>query len=220
MDVGANRGDAVANGLLMGFDKVVAIEPAHKVYRELVIRYLHDPQVIPLKLALSDTCDERVEFYECVEDGLSTIEKKWLTDPAMPYNGKEFRTVQATTCTLDHIIDLYGNPELVKIDVEGAESKVLAGLTKKPEKLCLEWTIQTLDEHVEQLRRLRDVNGYTEYAPQYITDYLIEPEGYLPLVPEDFPRWIEDTKDQWQSSGWVEAGGFRPTADVGMLWVR
>ena len=220
-DVGANRGDATNAGLAKGYKKIVALEPAPVMYSTLLRTFAYTPEVIPLKFAVSDSNNEIIEFYECVEDGLSTTEKAWLTDPSMPYNGKEFRTVRSVTCTLDFLIEQYGNPDLVKIDVEGAESQVLAGLTKKPKNLSLEWTIQTLDQHVEQLRRLKEVNGYTEYALQYITHHLDEPKEYRKLDdPEELRSWIEETQEWWVGKGWVEQGALRPTADVGMLWVR
>lgn len=220
-DIGANRGDAVVAGLNFGFGKIVAVEAAPKMYSLLVRNFIYEPKVIPLRFAVSETNDERVEFYECVEDGLSSLEKGWLTDPSMPYHGKQFKTIQVTTCTLDFLIEKYGNPDLVKIDVEGAESQVLAGLTKKPKNLSFEWTINTLDEHIEQLCRLKEVNGYTEYALQYITHHLAKPDEYRPLDdPAELRQWIADTRDWWMSKGWVEQGALRQTPDVGMIWVR
>jgi FkbM family methyltransferase len=220
-DIGANRGDAVVAGLNMGFDKVIALEPAPVVFKELVSNFLYDSRVIPLRFAVSERDGETVEFYECVEDGLSTLEKSWLTDPKLPYAGKKFRTIRTNTCTMDWLVEQYGTPDLAKIDVEGAESQVFAGMTCKPKQLAFEWSIQTIDQHVEQLKRLRDVNGYTEYALQYITNHLVEPENYLPLTKADkLPKWIKETEKWWTSGGWEEQGRLRPTADVGMLWLR
>ncbi len=220
-DIGANRGDAVSAGLQFGFGKIVAVEPAPIIFSELVRNFLYEPKVVPLRFAISDSIGERAPFYECIEDGLSSLEKGWLTDPAMPYHGKQYRTVEVTTCTLDFLIEKYGNPDLVKIDVEGGESLVLAGLTKKPKNLALEWTINTLDEHIEQLRRLKEVNGYTQYGLQYITHHLVVPTEYRPLDdPEDLRQWIADTRDWWMAKGWLEQGGLRQTPDVGMLWVK
>ena len=221
-DIGANRGDATACGLQKGFDKIIAVEPAPKVFSLLVRAYAYNPAVIPLKFAISNSNGEEIEFYECVEDGLSSIEKSWLTDPDMPYNGNEFRTIKAVACTADWLIEQYGLPDLMKIDVEGGESQVLEGLTKKPKNICLEWSYATLDQHVEQLRRLKEVNGYTEYCLQYITHYLDEPSfDYRPINdPDELKQWIADTQEWWESTGWEEQGRLRPTADVGMLWVR
>jgi FkbM family methyltransferase len=220
-DIGANRGDATVAGLEKGYKKIVSVETAPKMYSLLLRTFAYHSEVLPLKFAISDSNNEIVEFYECVEDGLSTTEKAWLTDPSMPYHGKEFRTVRAVTCTLDFLIEQYGNPDLVKIDVEGAESQVLAGLTLKPKNLAFEWTIETLDQHIEQLRRLKEVNGYTEYALQYITHHLDQPKEYRSLKdPEDLRSWIEETAELWVGGEWLRQGRLRPTADVGMIWVK
>jgi FkbM family methyltransferase len=220
-DIGANRGDAVVAGLNKGFDKIIAVEAAPIVFRELVLNFLYNPKVVPIRFAVSENNWDVVEFYECVEDGLSTIEKAWLTDPNLPYAGKKYRTIEVTTCTIDWLAEQYGLPDLVKIDVEGAESQVFAGMTCKPKQLAFEWSIQTIDQHVKQLERLRDVNGYTEYALQYITHHLDEPDEYLPLTKADkLPNWIDATKKWWTDGGWREQGALRPTADVGMLWLR
>lgn len=221
-DVGANRGDATTAALHKGYEKIIALEPAPKMFSLLSRAFIYNSRVVPLRFAVSDTNNEIIEFYECVEDGLSSMEKGWLTDPSMPYNGKPYRTISAITCTLDWLIEQYGNPDLVKIDVEGAESQVLAGLTKKPKAICLEWTIETIDQHVEQLGRLKEVNGYIEYCLQYITPYLDDPSfAYRNIEdPSELKDWIAETQDWWTKIGWKQEGRLRPTADVGMLWVR
>jgi hypothetical protein len=219
-DIGANRGDAVYAGLQKGFDKIIALEPAPKMFYMLYNNFKNDQKVIPLKYAVSNSNGEKIEFYECVEDGLSTIEKSWLTGENALYKGKEFRTINATTCTIDRLVEKYGLPDLVKIDVEGAESQVFNGMTCKPKQLCFEWSLFTLDQHVEQLKRLKEINGYTEFALQYITDHLVEPAEYRSMSLFDtLPAWIEDTKNDWENGGWLEYN-HRQTADVGMIWVK
>lgn len=219
-DIGANRGDAVVAGLEMGFDKIIALEPAPKMFMILHNNFKNNSEVIPLKYAVSDSNNERIEFYECVEDGLSTINIEWLTADNAIYRGKQYKTIHATTCTIDRLVEKYGLPDLVKIDVEGAETQVFNGMTCKPKKLCFEWSLFTVDQHVEQLKKLRDVNGYTEFALQYIANHLEEPLEYRPI--DDYhllPNWIKDTKAEWESGGWLKYG-HRATADVGMIWVK
>ena len=219
-DVGANRGDATVAGLELGY-KVIALEPAPRVFAELVRNFIYEPNVVPLRLAVSDSDNGRIEFYECVEDGLSTTEKAWLTDPRMPYNGKSFRTISVSTCTMDWLVDTYGMPDLVKIDVEGAEWAVLRGMSKHCGRLALEWTYETLDEHEAQLDYLHSL-GYTRFYPQFIERHLQAPEGKWFKIEPGFnglKNLIDGGAPEWESGGWKKSG-LRPTADVGMLWIE
>jgi FkbM family methyltransferase len=218
LDIGANRGDVVEVALKKGFDQIIAVEAAPKVFKELIKKYIYNDKVIPLNFAVSDTNDNQIEFYECVEDGLSTIEKSWLTDPSMPYFNKEFRTIGVNTITIDRIVEQYGTPDLIKIDVEGAETQVFNGMTKYHGELCFEWTLETLDKHIEQLNYLKTL-GYKQFALQFIETHLNRAKKWYPI---DYAIGLEiavnNGKDNWENGGWKEFG-LRPTADVGMIWV-
>jgi len=216
-DVGANRGDAVIAGLNKGY-KVIALEPGPRVFKELVSNFIYNTNVIPLKFAVSDSDDSLIEFYECIEDGLSTIERSWLTDPSMPYEGKEFRTISATTITIDTLAKIYGSPDLIKIDVEGAEWSVFRGMTKKYGMLTFEWTINTIDEHIKQIDYLKSL-GYKKIAPQFIEHHLQEPKEWFNIKDQRLDNWVIENKDKWENGGWKESN-LRHTADVGMLWVN
>lgn len=202
--------------LIQGFE-VVAVEPS-RIYSDLVKTYLYDMRVKTLKYAMSDKDYENVEFYEADEDGLSTLNKNWLTSDFMPYNGKRFNTTLATTITLDTLVSKYGVPNLTKIDVEGAEWGVFKGLTQYINKLTFEWTLETLSEHSDQIRYLQRL-GYTQVAPQFIEHHLLEPKNYIDILDFDFKSWHDKNKRAWELGLWKNSG-LRPTSDVGMLWVK
>jgi FkbM family methyltransferase len=218
-DIGANRGDATLAGLELGYS-VVALEPAPRIFSKLVNNFIYNPNVIPLKLAVAEESGKRLEFYEAVEDGLSTLNKDWLTSDTMPYNGKEFRTIQVNTITLDALIEKYGKPDLVKIDVEGAEWSVFHGLTQNCGTLVFEWTQETLSEHEAQLDYLKGI-GYSEFMFQFIENHLQEPETpvWHAIGSESLDTLRKKGEKWWTTSGWRRAN-LRPTADVGMIWVR
>ena len=200
-DIGANRGDFTLSALQRGYF-VVALEPAPKVFQELVIRFLYNMNVVPLKFAVSDKDFERVSFYEAEEDGLSTLNKDWLTSDEMRYAGKPFREIEATTCTIDWLVEKYGVPELIKIDVEGGEWAVFRGMTKKYGYITFEWVIETLDQHIEQLKYLETL-GYTEWGIQGGDWHFVEPEKWLPLSEVSSLETIPTEPLDW-----------------GMIWVR
>ena len=215
-DIGANRGDATYVGLQQGY-KVIALEPAPRIYKQLVSNFIYNPDVIPLKFAVSDNDNQSIEFYECDEDGLSTIEKSWLTDKNMPYHDKTYRTIKVNTITIDSLAKIYGNPDLIKIDVEGAEWNVFKGMTQKYNKLTFEWTIETIDQHEEQLEYLFGL-GYEFFAPQFIENHLEEPLNWYP-IGYGLSKWVDNSSYEWVNGGWKKSN-LRPTADVGMCWVR
>ena len=216
-DVGANYGTFTEAAIKAGH-KVIAIEPAPRVFSRLVSSYIYSPNVVPLKMAVSDTNNDLVEFYEADEDGLSSLNKEWLTSETMPYSGKPFRTIKATTITIDSLVELYGRPDLIKIDVEGAEWSVFRGMTKHQGTITFEWTYETLHEHRHQLKYLKNL-GYTEVGPQFIENHLVEPDHWFSIDKFDLNTWVADNSDKWEDGDWLKSG-LRPTADVGMCWVR
>ena len=214
-DIGANRGDAVVEGLNQGYT-VVAVEPS-RIFAQLVKNFIYDPRVTPLRYAVSDTNGQLVEFYEAEEDGLSTLNKDWLTSEKMPYNGKSYKITSASTITIDALVNKYGNPDLIKIDVEGAEWNVFRGMTKAYGVLAFEWTMATLDEHEKQLQYLANL-GYTDVAPQFIEHHLQQPSKWFKLLDFNFRNWCTLNARDWETEGW-KASMLRSTADVGMIWV-
>jgi FkbM family methyltransferase len=216
-DIGANRGDATVAGLSKGY-KVIACEPAPKIYAELVKNFIYNPNVVPIKVAVSYSDNESIEFYEAEEDGLSTLNKDWLTDSTMPYAGKPYRTVKANTITMDSLVNLYGAPDLIKIDVEGAEWSVFNGMTKHYGKLAFEWTNVTIGEHQSQIEYLKQL-GYTKVGPQFIEHHLQEPDVWYPIKDFRLDDWVIKNHHIWEDGGW-KVSNLRPTADVGMCWVK
>tara|TARA_R110000824_G_scaffold1178_5_gene6349 strand:+ start:1277 stop:2110 length:834 start_codon:yes stop_codon:yes gene_type:complete len=103
---------------------------------------------------------------------------------------------QVPTITMDKLIEIYGTPDLIKIDVEGYEYEVLKGLSRKQKKICFEWGEEEADLLVSSLFRLSQLGyeefgiiGHFEEGPVFdkITyfergdEYLKEPENYFPL---------------------------------------
>lgn len=220
LDIGANRGDATLAGLESGY-KVVAVEAAPRIFAELVKNFIYNPDVIPLRYAVSDNDFQRVAFYEAVEDGLSSLNRDWLTKDGLPYARKPHREISATTITVDTLIDIYGEFDLIKIDVEGAEWNVFHGMSQYHGELTFEWTYETLDEHEAQLDYLYSL-GYRLFSPQFIMPHLVRPRVHIALKDKNAGRlhkWHEENAQDWIDGGW-RLGNLRPTADVGMCWVR
>jgi FkbM family methyltransferase len=70
------------------------------------------------------------------------------------------RRVDIDTTTLDLLIARYGVPAFVKIDVEGAEPMVLAGLTRAVPALSFEYLPRALDHVRAAVDRLAELGAY------------------------------------------------------------
>jgi hypothetical protein len=108
--------------------------------------------------------------------------------------------------------------DLLKIDVEGAEWSVFKGLNSKMETITFEWTLATIQEHIKQLNYLAKI-GYTKVAPQFIEHHCQEPQGWFDINLFDLDKWHRTYAHYWENGDWKRSG-LRPTADVGMLWIK
>jgi hypothetical protein len=71
------------------------------------------------------------------------------------------RQVRVEVKTLDHLIARYGLPKFIKIDVEGYEAQVLAGLNSAVRYLSFEFTPELMDEAEKCVARLERISdGY------------------------------------------------------------
>lgn len=145
-DIGANRGVKTGFFLELGAN-VVAVEPDvtnQSVLRQKYLKYrpARKPVTIVGK-AVSD--EEAVETMWITEAGSTqnTLNPKWVetlrTDEERFGHPLKFaQQVKVETVTLKHLMNDYGDPFYVKIDVEGFELKVLRGLRKPVPYLSFE----------------------------------------------------------------------------------
>ena len=219
-DIGANRGEVVTEALHQGFAKVVAVEAAPKMAALLAKNFSIDSRVIPLRMAASNVDNETVTFYEASQDGLSTLDINWLTSPESLYNGYGYTELQTSTITIDTLAEKYGEPELIKVDVEGAEGLVLEGMTTVTPIIDFEWSLPFIDEADRIVLDLASRLGYTHFSPQFIVPHLHETKETLyEIGSTTAAEWVRDRAGWWESEGWRENGAIRQFADAGMIWV-
>ena len=97
-------------------------------------------------------------------DGMSTLATGWRDAIHKSNPGaRKVRwedEVEVSVVTLDSLIETYGAPEFCKIDVEGYELEVLAGLSRPVAGLSIEFVHGALEEAVACVRRIRELGPY------------------------------------------------------------
>jgi hypothetical protein len=107
--------------------------------------------------------------------GLSSLNKKdWFDDPKGRFYGLATVEEKVPTITLDRLISEHGVPDLIKIDVEGAELEVIRSLTRKVACVCFEWASEMRVEACECIDLLQAL-GFTRYYVQHSDSYTFRP---------------------------------------------
>lgn len=201
-DIGSNIGNwSLANENKC--DKIISVEASPNTFNKLVNNTCNNNKIIPLNYAVCNSNEEFIEFYNCDADTLSTINRDWLdSENSRFYKQFKYNIIKCKTITIDKLIDIYGIPELIKIDVEGGELECLLSLTKKVNNICFEWASETNHVTFKCLDYLENL-GYTEFSIQYQDNYTYRPEVYkdIDIVKECLNKTTP--KNEW-----------------GMIWVK
>ncbi len=176
-DIGANIGKwSLSN--VNSCEKIIAIEASPVTFKKLVDNISGNRKIIPLSYAVCNSDKEFIEFYNCSADTLSTINRDWLdSEKSRFYKQHNYNVIKCKTITIDKLIQEYGTPELIKIDVEGGEFECLSSLTQKVKNICFEWASETNDITFKCLDYLNSL-GYTEFAIQLEDNYTYRPQFY------------------------------------------
>lgn len=177
-DIGYNLGNFSREILsIYPTAKIVGID-GHPMYEE-IHRKNGDSRVEFVSGVVSDVQDRDVSFFICDSNpGINSINTKWID--SIRHNHFFHRTkreVRVKSYTLDHLISKYGTPNIIKLDIEGAEFSALKGLTTKSDVLLFEWCEELFDDTIRCVERLLEL-GYTRFANDHhwegIPDKVVE----------------------------------------------
>ena len=155
--------------------QIISIEASPTTFQSLVLNTF-GKNIICLNYAVTSSVEESVEFFDCNANTISTLNQKWLNDPSSRfYNQFNYKKIKVNTITLDKLVKTYGMPDLIKVDVEGAEDIVLKSLTSPAKIICFEWAAEMQIEIVNSVNHLASL-GYEKFHIQNEDKY-----DYIPI---------------------------------------
>ncbi len=175
-DIGANIGEYSRAFYSLGA-VVLAVEPQPQLAAYLERRFAGVADITVLEAAVS-TSPGIADLYLASVDALASFDPSFHGDEQTEHAGFSWaRSITVSTTTLDALVDEYGQPDLVKVDVEGHEERVLQGLRKSRPPIFFEVSrargLPVLD--------LLDARGYRRYR----------------IRPGESGRWADQ--------GWLDA---------------
>jgi FkbM family methyltransferase len=141
-DIGAHVGDRSAAFRRLGA-RVVAVEPQPRLGR--LLRYLarRDPGVTLVAALVGAEAGEAVLRLNTANPTVATASAAFIeaADGAAGWEGQRWDAeLRLPVTTFDALIARHGTPSFAKIDVEGYEAAVLAGLSRPIRALSFEFT--------------------------------------------------------------------------------
>lgn len=174
-DIGANEGTKTDTFLRLGAS-VVAVEPDQtnqEILRQKYLKYrLVQKPVVVVGKAVSDGNAVETMWIDEPGSALNSLSPKWVeglrADQKRFGQSLQFAAqTEVETVTIEGLINQYGPPFFIKIDVEGSELRVLRGMRRPVPYLSFEVNLpEFLDEGlqcVQLLGRIAD-NGKFNYA--------------------------------------------------------
>ncbi len=141
-DIGSHVGDRISSFRRLGA-RVVALEPQPGPARVLRLIHGRDPQVTLVEAACGDREGSVTLRINSANPTVSTASAAFIGAAQGSQGWQEQvwdHEIEVPGTTLDVLIALHGVPALLKIDVEGFEAHVLAGLTRPVPAISFEFT--------------------------------------------------------------------------------
>jgi FkbM family methyltransferase len=126
-----------------------------------------------LNYIISDKNNEKIEFFMCDENrDINSINPEWIERIRHKhFYDRSKKSIFVNSITLDHMISLYGKPDLIKLDIEGSESLALKGLSQKVDLIIFEWSEDYFEDTIKCIDILKNL-GFTKFGNSEQTDYL------------------------------------------------
>ena len=161
-DIGSHVGDRIGSFRRRGA-RVVALEPQPLCARVIREVYEGDAEVALVEAACGPQPGTLTLHINSSNPTVTTASPDFVkaADGAGGWEGQVWdRSIEVPVTTLDALIARHGRPDFVKIDVEGFEADVLAGLSQPLPALSFEFTTIQRDVAYACLDRLMQIGPY------------------------------------------------------------
>jgi FkbM family methyltransferase len=161
-DIGSHVGDRIGSFRRLGA-RVVALEPQPLCVAAIRRLYGGDDQVTLVPAACGATPGTVTIHLNSANPTVSTVSPRFIeaADGAAGWEGEAWdAAIEVPATTLDALIAAHGVPAFTKIDVEGYEDAVLAGLSRPLPALSFEFTTIARPVALRCLDRLTSLAEY------------------------------------------------------------
>jgi FkbM family methyltransferase len=161
-DIGSHVGDRVAVFRRIGA-RVVAVEPQPDFVATLRLLYGRDRSVEIEAAGVAATSGAGRMRLSTRTPTVSSFADSWIHDVrADPTFSRVVwdREIIVPTVTLEVLMARFGQPRFCKIDVEGYESEVVAGLSHPIDSLSFEYIPIAAERAVATVKRLKELGDY------------------------------------------------------------
>lgn len=177
---------------------VIGFEPNPELVNILREKYSNSNVIIDDR-AISNK--EGTEIFNISkEHTISTISNDWITNSRFTGEYEWSQSILIPTTTLNNIIDQYGIPDYIKIDVEGHEYEVISSFSKLLNKtlISFEWAEEQKEKIIKSMNHLYSI-GYKNFAFTFFDDVLFEDQISWTFYPDfDFATILDsDRKELW-----------------------
>jgi FkbM family methyltransferase len=123
---------------------------------------------------------------------------------------------EVETKTIDQLIDSYGVPDLIKIDVEGYEEVVIKGLSKKIPKITFEWSEEMVDSLLRTVEHLKRI-GFKQFG---VVGYFVIKNSKVLHSHKGDPFLIEPNYYDWRDIKLEGILDKERKISYGMIWAK
>lgn len=179
-DIGANDGEFAEMLLKLG-SRVVSVEPQPICAQKLQELAAVEPRLTVVPCALGAKAGTAEMFIAGDGSQNSSLSKDWIDQVKLTgrFAGHDWnKSITVPIRRLDDIIDDHGVPAFCKIDVEGFEAEVVAGLSTAIPAISIEYTPEHRGSLLACVGKLSSLGEYR---------FNLAPHGVWEMY---WPRWL------------------------------